>query len=481
MRHALHPIVTLLLVIACMHAPLIAAQSTRAFRIAVVEQGTNHPIPLVQLRTTGEIRFVSDNAGLIAIDAPELMNRETWFFVEADGYEVPADGFGYRGVRLTPTPGGRATITVTRTSIAQRLGRLTGAGRFAESHQLGEHLDIAESDIVGCDSTQLAIHNGRLHWIWGDTSLFNYPLGIFHASSATTAINPIDDFTAAIDIPFDYFVNEQDRPRGVAEMPGPGPTWLTGLISLPDANGINRLVACYAKVRKPMNIYEWGICTWNEETSNFEQTRIIWRDPAGPEGTEPQQATIEPTLPEGHAVSWTDEDGDEWVLFGNPFPKLKCRATYEAWLDVASWEAVDAQPTLTVARDHDDNEDDPQSITPHSGSIAYHPWRKRWVTIFMEKFGEPSAFGEIWYAEADSPFGPWGPAVKVLSHANYTFYNPVLHAEWFDADSPILTFEGTYSQMFANRPHPTPRYDYNQILYRIDLDDPRLTATQKGE
>lgn len=458
-----------------------ARAQSQPFRIEIFENSTNHPVPLVQLRTTGEIRFISDNAGLIAIDAPELMNRETWFFIDADGYEVPADGFGYRGIRLTPTPGGRATITITRTSIAQRLGRLTGAGRFAESHQLGEHLETTRSDIVGCDSTQLAIHNGRLHWIWGDTSLFHYPLGLFHASSATTPLQPITNFTAPIDLSFDYFTNEQKRPRNVAEMPGPGPTWLTGLISLPDTNGINRLVACYAKIRQPMNIYEWGLCTWNEETSNFEQTRIIWRDPAGHEGTEPQQVAITPRLPEGHAVRWTDDNGDDWILFGNPLPTLKCRATYEAFLDVATWEAVEAQTTLTVAKAHDNNNNKQTSVTPHSGSIAYHPWRRRWVTIFMEKFGRPSAFGEVWYAEADSPFGPWGPAIKVLSHANYTFYNPRVHGEWFTAESPILTFEGTYSQMFANNPHPTPRYDYNQMLYRLDLDDPRLSAAQQDD
>ena len=92
---------------------------------------------------------------------------------------------------------------------------------------------------------------------------------------------------------------------------------------------------------------------------------------------------------------------------------------------------------------------------------------------------QPSAFGEVWYAEADSPYGPWGPAVKVLSHENYTFYNPRLHPEFTPADSPILLFEGTYTQTFANRPEPTPRYDYNQILYRLDLDDPKLAPAQE--
>ena len=62
-------------------------------------------MPLVELRTLHQVRFVSDNAGLIAFDFPELMGRETWFDIIADGYQAPKDGFGYRGVRLRPQPG----------------------------------------------------------------------------------------------------------------------------------------------------------------------------------------------------------------------------------------------------------------------------------------------------------------------------------------------------------------------------------------
>ena len=97
----------------------------------------------------------------------------------------------------------------------------------------------------------------------------------------------------------------------------------------------------------------------------------------------------------------------------------------------------------------------------------------------MEHFGKPSAFGELWYAEAAAPTGPWGPAVKVLSHDNYTFYNPKLHPNLTPSDSPILLFEGTYTKQFADRPEATPRYDYNQILYRLDLDDPALAKAQR--
>ena len=60
--------------------------------------------PLVELRTTSLLRFVTDNAGLIVLDEPELMNREVWFTLYGHGYEVPKDGFGIRGVRT----GGRS-------------------------------------------------------------------------------------------------------------------------------------------------------------------------------------------------------------------------------------------------------------------------------------------------------------------------------------------------------------------------------------
>jgi len=117
-------------------------------------------------------------------------------------------------------------------------------------------------------------------------------------------------------------------------------------------------------------------------------------------------------------------------------------------------------------------------VKPHSGSIAWNSYRKRWVTVFMEASGKPSTFGELWYAEADAPTSRWGPAVKVLTHENYTFYNPRLHPEFTPAGSPILLFEGTYTRQFADRANPTPRYDYNQMLYRLDLDDPPLKPAQ---
>jgi hypothetical protein len=434
-------------------------------RIEVLEKGAGWPVPLVELRTTHHARFVTDNAGVIAFDLPELMGRETWFEIVGHGYEVPKDGFGQRGVRLTPAPGKTLKVEVNRTIIARRLGRITGGGIFAESQKLGQAGEWRESGILGCDSVQNAVHRGRLFWLWGDTTVAHYPLGIFHGTSATTALRPLTKFEPPVRLTLDYFTDTNGLPRGIAKLPGEGPTWVTGYVSLPDKTEAPRLVGSYLKIKPPMAPYQCGLCVWNDSTSNFETLRVLW--------TKSDSVPKLPPFPEGHPVWWKDAAGKDWVLFGNPLPTLRCPASFEAWQDSAAWEVLKPQESLISSAG--------KPVKPHSGSIAWNPWRKRWVTVFMESFGQPSAFGELWYAEADSPIGPWRVAVKILSHENYTFYNPRLHPEFTPEDSPILILEGTYTMQFADKPEPTPRYDYNQVLYRLDLDHPALRPAQKPD
>jgi hypothetical protein len=435
-------------------------------RLEVIEKGSGWPVPLVELRTTHNARFVTDNAGVIAFDLPELTGRETWFDVIGHGYGIPKDGFGYRGIRLKPEPGKTLKVELTRTIVARRLGRLTGAGLFAESQKLGQELAWPESGVLGCDSVQNAVHRGRLFWLWGDTTMANYPLGIFDGSSATSAVRPLTSLEPPLRLKLDYFTDANGRPRGIAKMPGSGPTWVSGYVSLPDSNGTFRLVGTYVKIKPPMDAYERGLCVWNDRTSTFDRHRVLW--------TQSEDAPKPLSAPDGHPAFWKDSGGKEWVLFGNPLPFLRCPASFEAWQDPAAWELLKPQTSLISASDG-------SAVKPHSGSIAWNEYRRRWVTVFMQSFGKPSVFGELWYAEADQPTGPWGKVVKVLSHENYTFYNPRLHPEFTPAGSPILLFEGTYTLQFADRPPPTPRYDYNQILYRLDLDDPALAPARRPD
>ena len=435
-------------------------------RIRVVDAENGWPVPLVELSTTHHVSFFTDNAGVVAFDLPELMGTETWLYLDADGYEVKADGFGMRGFRFTPKPGGSHVVEVTRSNVAKRLGRITGGGIFAESQKLGERLDWKESGILGSDSVQNTVHRGKLFWAWGDTNVPRYPLGLFHMTSATTPVRPLESFEPPLQLALDYFRDDEGRVRSVANLfpADPGPTWISGYVSLPDSTGNERLVGCYAKIEQPMKAYRVGLCVWNDETSNFESIEVLWDKKDG--GSEPE------LQPVGHPVFWTDGDGKRWLLFGDPFPSIRMPATFEGWRDRKRWEALNPPKVVNGA--------DGRKVKPHRGSISWNAYRRKWVSVFCENGGDPSMLGELWYTESDSPLGPWGEAVKVLSHRKLTFYNPRLHPEFTPEDSPVLLFEGTYCQTFSGEPRHTPRHDYNQILYRLDLDDPRL-APARGE
>jgi len=443
-------------------AAIIAAGSALAmepFRINIVDAENGWPVPLVQLSTTHNVRFVSDNAGAIAFDLPELMNRKIWLNLEGHGYSVTADGFGYRGVKLTPESGKTAVVKVKRQLPGKRLGRLTGGGLFAESQKLGLYSDWKDQGILGCDTIQITQHNNQLYWAWGDTTLARYPLGLFHMTGATTPQKPLTSFEPPVVLRFNYFCDKPGEPKVIARMPGDGPTWISGFVSLPDAHGRKHLVAVYEKIEGHLTPYETGLCLWNEDKEIFEPFKVLWKKGGG----EPKP----PPAPDGHPAFWKDGSGKEWVLFGDPFPRLQCAATFDAWQNPDAWQKLEAQKSVPAFKSN-------LQIQPHRGSIAWNAYRRKWVAIFTQYHGEPSALGEIWYAEADQPTGPWKNAIKVVTHNKYTFYNPHLHQDFTEEGSPILLFEGTYTKEFSGTQEATPRYNYNQILYRIDLDEPEF-------
>lgn len=450
-----------LILLLALAAPAFALQPCK---IEVVDASNGWPVPLVQLTTTSDLSFVTDNAGVVAFDSPELMGAETWLTVFSHGYEMKADGFGNRGVRFTPSPGGSFKIELQRKQIAKRLGRITGSGIFAESQKLGEFASWKESGVIGSDTVQTATYKGKLAWLWGDTNLPVYPLGIFNTPFATTSLKPLVSLKPPTSIFYDYVRNEKGAPRGTIDVPGKGPVWLTALVSLPDAKGVEHLVATWAKIPEFLKAGELGLAEWNDQTSRFDVVSSFWKDsdatPAPP-----------PVYPDGHVAVWEDASGKAW-LYANSPPNFRCPATYEAWKDPTQWQPVEAQKSVKAA-------DGSGEVTVATGSIAWNAYRKRWIFIFQQKFGKPSIFGEVWYCEGKTPEGPWGPAVKVATHENYTFYNVQIDWQLTDPAEPIILFEGTYTTTFTDNKIKTPRYEYNQMLYRLDLNEPSLAPAQK--
>lgn len=192
------------------------------------------------------------------------------------------DNFGQRGVRLKPMPGQRLRVEVKRTILARRMGRLTGAGLFAESRKLGLDGGWLESGIAGQDSVQNAVHRGQLFWFWGDTSLARYPLGIFDGTGATSAVQCLPSLQPPLRLRLDYFTHTAS-----------GPTWVTGVASVPDKYGTQQLVCASSKIKPPLEVYEWSLAVWSEK-KQFEKLKTVSTKSEGTPKALP--------IPEGHLV-----------------------------------------------------------------------------------------------------------------------------------------------------------------------------------
>ena len=119
-----------------------------------------------------------------------------------------------------------------------------------------------------------------------------------------------------------------------------------------------------------------------------------------------------------------------------------------------------------------------EPILLNNCSCFWNDYRKKYVMIASES-GGATMLGEVWYSEADRPEGPWVHARKIITHANkpgdaHDFYNPTQHPFLDREGGRVIYIEGSYVNTFSGNPHPTPYYEYNQILYRLDLSDPRL-------
>jgi len=479
----------------------------RYFAIEVADEATGHGVPLVELRTVNEIRYWTDSAGLVAFLEPGLMDREVYFYVASHGYEVPADGFGYRGVRLRTTPGATARVAIKRKNIAERLYRITGQGIYRDTVLLGRkppiRVPLLNGRVLGQDSVFTVPYRGRLYWFWGDTSRESYPLGQFAMSGATSELPGRGGLEPAVGIDLVYFVDAEGFSRKMASLPEPGMVWLDAFTTLPDESGRERLVAHYGLMKSLGERLQHGLMVYDDQKEQFERVLRLKDDVR--------------LCPGGHVTRVT-AGGQAYLYFAQPYALVRVKAEWKDLFDTAAYEAFTClAPRSGYDKDAPALERGPDGrlvwgwkrdtavvdekrqkelvaagkmraaegwidlrdaaggkpVQAHSGSVAWNAWRRRYVMVFGEVMGT-SLLGETWYAEADAPEGPWRQARKIVTHDDYSFYNPV-HHPCFDQDGGrVIYFEGTYSQTFSGAKIPTPRYDYNQIMYRLDLSDPRL-------
>ena len=457
----------------------------RPFGIQIVDAETGRGVPLMELRTVNDIRCVTDRAGWVAFSEPGLMERELFFYLSGPGYEVEKDGFGYRGIRVTPRLGDTATFKVKRLQPAERIGRTTGQGIFRDSELLGLPVPVPAlmAEVMGQDSVQAVPYRNQILWLWGDTNNPQYPLGNFR----TTCANTPRLLKPEVGIVFDYLMDaaRPSRLRQMMPIKEQGAVWLFGLLVVRDDDGEEVALAHYGRHLSLSAPVEQGICRLNDASGVFESVKSIdmsetWR------------------FPRGNAVRVTEAEG-EFFYFAFPFSHTRVRAKFREVCDPQSYESLafdqvsqtwrwqkESPPTSQkeeavlldaghmpdhLARYQFKEATSGKTVTLHRASIEWNAWRKKWVLIGVQSGGkeDPSPLGEVWYAESDAVAGPWTRGVKVATHPRYSFYNPVHHSFLDSEEGRIIYFEGTYSLEFSGNPLAPARYDYNQLMYRLDL------------
>ncbi len=479
------------------------------FGIQVVDEATGRGVPAVELRTVNEIRLYTDSGGWVAFLEPGLMDRDVFFFVSSHGYEFPADGFGMRGKALRTTPGETARLEIRRVNLAERLYRVTGQGIYRDTVLLGRTAPLAEpvlnGRVLGQDSVFNVVHGGKLYWFWGDTARESYPLGHFRMAGAVSKLPEDGGLDPSIGVDLEYFVDDAGFSRPMAPFPEveTGLYWLDGFQVIEDDGGRPRLVAHANHMESLAKRLDHCLAVFDDASAAFRLLKPL--------------DDREDLHPLGHPFEVTEE-GRRYVYFAFPYPVLRVPADWEAlqdpdryesftclspgtrwnegaasverddagqvvwaWKAGTSWVDPARQQKLIEAgklvpdeawlntRDAESGE----AVTLHGGSVAWNEYRGKWTMIAVQQ-GGTSFLGEVWYSEADHPHGPWPWARKVVTHDDYTFYNPKQHPYFAQEDGRIIYFEGTFADTFSGAKFPIPRYNYNQMMYRLDLSDPRL-------
>lgn len=500
---------TLLLAPACCSADEL-------MEILVTDSTTGRGIPLVELVTVDDVVYVTDNAGRVALDEPELRGQTLFLKPRSPGYQAKKDGFGIEGVRITVRPGEKAIISLDRNNIAERLYRITGRDLYRDSLRLKHAAPIQRPSgnglVVGQDSVQSAVYRKRLYWFWGDTSRLSYPLGLFRTAGAVSDLPGAGGLVPSVGVDLEYFTNSDGFARAMVTLPeSEGVVWIQGLVVLADDSGSERMVCSYSRRRGLEQPLQQGHLIWNDREAVFERLNDI-----------PLEETWR--LLQGHPLRQT-MDGRDYLVCGNPFPTVRVPADLQAISQSDAWEAWTCaawggdSPTLKPVRTPGGQLDwgwkkappvtqqveerwlreglvrpeelrflpenagaRGQRVLLHGGSVCWNAWRQRWILIGNAQHwerGAASFLGEVYYSESDNPQGPFSRALLIATHPGQSFYNPSQHPEFDEQEGRCILFEGTYTNMFTTSP-ATPRYNYNQLMYRLDLGDSRMLSVFGG-
>jgi hypothetical protein len=281
------------------------------------------------------------------------------------------------------------------------------------------------------------------------------------------------------------------------------PVWIGGIVSL-NASG---MFAFFTK--GGMTATSWGLLKWNEGLSRFD---LAWI-----RNTTDDQMSLEMKLKAGLNGAQSSFDGDGNILFTSAYASIRTKATEEGLMNLDSYEAFTALlPGSTMTKPVLDRssgklryawrtgappltESDEQEllrqglmdkselwislkqkttdtlIVLRRGSTHWNRKLQAWLLLSS---GNP---GTIWAAKSERPEGPYREAVLVATHNSTgsgrsddsdkatNFYNPTQHVFFDEDEGETIYFSGTFVTSFAPQHFATARYDYNSIMYRINV------------
>jgi len=470
--------------------------------IKVIDSESGRGIPLVELKTMHNVSYFTDSNGLIAFMEPGLMGQKVFFHINGQGYEYPQDIFGYRGIVLIPVAGDSSVIKLDRTNIAERLYRTTGAGIYNDSYLLGKSMPIKNplinSKVLGQDSNLGVVYKNKIFWVWGDTYKMSYPLGNFSVSGATSELPENSGLPVNKGIDYTYFENDEGFSKKMIDIPGQGFVWFDWLLVLKDQSGKEKLVAKYARVKPNFENYERGIAVFNDQLQQFEKYKQIdeWlpdynviNHPFLAQSAQgifyyfTSEFSFSRIKPDLDAISNASQyesytclkEGQQFDKDNPLVERAKDGSLVWNWKKRSTPVGVNEQQILIEKNVISAEEGwfflrdfySGKNITTDRNSISWNSSRKKWILIAGVKVGE------IWYAEADTPLGPWIFAKRIVKHDKF-FYNPAHHIFFDEDNGRKIYFEATYTNAFLPEKNLTPRYEYNQLMYSLTLDRAEL-------
>jgi hypothetical protein len=469
----------------------------QCFAIRAVDSVTLRGVPLVKFApASGEAQW-SDSQGMVAYCDPDSIGTAVTFTVTTDGYAL-ASG---TQITLTATAGGSQTVPLVREVAGECLYRVTGQGIYRDSILLGLKTPVAHPDInglvMGQDTPSTFVYEGTLYWLWQDTERAAYPLGNFDTSGATSVLPDDGGLSPDLGSNTTYFVDSNGFSRGMVDttadpMASSGQAagiWLGNIVPVVDSEGQPQIFGTYyANAKNPWS----ALAELDAGAAMFDYVADY---PAGA------------PIPAGRSNLVKDVGGTTYAYWSNP---VRFPATVAGVTDFAGYQVFSAYPgdggtTLATTADgglayawtagatpvtsarlttaqvnaglaldgHVTDIASGSGVQVANDSSMWNDYRKRFSKIIQQEYGT-SFLGESWYIEGDTPLGPWVYARKVVTHDDgYTFYNPNIIPYFSEAGGRIIFYDATYTAAYTSLT-PTPRYNYNEMMYRLDLDDPRL-------